>query len=270
MGNSKYTKEGKGISKPNYEKRRIFVFFDEYGRKFGNLIKLNILYFVSILPALLGFILMGDEKYRGVALVLFLIGILTFGPFTAAFTYALRNYVRGHHVWLISDFFGQFKKNYRQSVMLGAIDIIFPVILYNAFFYYAQFGTVSTLIGGGLMILVGVLFIIMNFYAYPMIVTFDLKMSYILRNSLLFAIAKFPVNLFLLVVNALIIYIMNFGVLVIILPLIGLSTMGFLTVFTVWKYISDTMIDEEENGEDAVFSDENLLWEYLSMQMRVL
>lgn len=259
-----YNKEGRGVEKPSGEKRRFFIFFEEYGRKFLSLLKVNFIYFLAILPTIAGFILTGSAELRALGIALLLVGLFTFGPSTAAFTYIIRNYVMQRHVWLISDFKEQFKKNYRQSLILGMADILFPVLLYNAFVYYASLGQIFTVIAGGLVVFAAAIFFIMNFYAYPMLVTFDLKLSHIIKNSVLFAIVKFPVNLFVLIVDGFIVYYFGaqllsgwLGLIIAVMGLsaIVLSTVGFITVFTVWKYIEDAMIEEDDDGEEAVFSD---------------
>ena len=258
-----YNKEGKGVSKDEREKRRIFAFFDEYGRKFGALIKANILYFLTILPTIAGVILTGSE-YKVAGIVLLIIGLFTFGPLTSAFTYIIRNYVMQSHVFLFSDFKEQFKINYKISLPLGIIDIIFPMVLIIAFKYYLNIGGMVAVIAGGIVLFAAVIFLIINFYAYPMIVTFNLKLRHILKNALLFAIVKFPVNLFILIIDGAIIYyfamqFLSFNILGFIISLVGfslfaLSFVAFVTVFTVWKYIEDAMIEEDEE-EESVFKD---------------
>ena len=258
-----YNKEGKGVSKNERQKRRIFLFMEEYGRKFFPLLKVNILYFITILPTILGFILMGSE-YKVQGAILLCIGLFTFGPLTSAFTYILRNYVKQSHVWIFSDFKDKFKENYKQSLFWGMADILFPAIVMTAFNYYIKFGSVFAVVGGGIVLFGAVIFLMMNFYAYPMIVTFDLKLRHILKNSLLFAIVKFPVNLFVLLIDGAIVYyfavqFMSYnlaGLIISVLStmLFALSLVGFITVFTVWKYIEDAMIEKDEN-EDKIFED---------------
>lgn len=259
-----YNKEGKGVEKSTGEKRRFFIFFEEYGRKFFGLLKVNFIYFLIVLPTIAGVVLTGNDKLKAIGIILLAIGLFTFGPATAALTYVIRNYVMQRHVWLISDFKEQFKKNYKQSLIIGIADILFPVILYNAFIYYASLGGIFTVVAGGLVVFAAAIFFIMNFYIYPMIVTFDLKLSHIIKNSLLFAIVKFPVNLFILIVDGSIIYYFGEQILsgwlglviaAMCLSTIMLSTVGFITVFTVWKYIEDAMIEEDDNKEESVFSD---------------
>ena len=60
-----YNAEGPGVSKDAAEKRGFFAFFELYGRKFTSLVKVNLIYFVLILPTLLGFILTGNTKPQG-------------------------------------------------------------------------------------------------------------------------------------------------------------------------------------------------------------
>jgi len=49
-----FTKEGPGVSKEAPEKHRFFLFFELFFRKFTKLIWLNVIYFVTMIPVLLG------------------------------------------------------------------------------------------------------------------------------------------------------------------------------------------------------------------------
>jgi uncharacterized membrane protein YesL len=206
---------------------------------------------------------MGSE-YKAWGAILLCIGLFTFGPLTSAFTYILRNYAKQSHVFIFSDFKDKFKENYKQSLLLGMADILFPAVFVTAFNYYIKLGSVFAVIGGGIVLFGAVIFLMMNFYAYPMIVTFDLKLRHILKNSLLFAIVKFPVNLFVLLIDSAIVYyfavqFMSYNLAGLIIStlstmLFGLSLIGFITVFTVWKYIEDAMIEKDDN-EDKIFED---------------
>ena len=51
---TKDSKPGKGISKDAPEKRRFFLFFEIFFEKFLKLVGLNFIYFVALLPLILG------------------------------------------------------------------------------------------------------------------------------------------------------------------------------------------------------------------------
>lgn len=253
-----YNAEGPGVSKDAAEKRGFFAFFELYGRKFTSLVKVNLMYFVLILPTLLGFILTGSE-YKTAGLILLLLGLLIFGPATAALTFIVRNLVLGKPVWMISDFKDQFKANFKQSLFLGILDILLPVVLYYSFRYYIGFGGLASFMAGAMVILASALFAMLNFYAYPMMVTFKLDVKYIIRNSMFFSIAKFPRNILILAIDTLILYAMlKINALVVIFgfaPFILFSTICFITVFGVWKPMADVMIPKKDDDDERVFSD---------------
>ena len=94
--NANFEKEGKGVSK-DIQAPRFILFFQIIGRRFWDLILLNLLY------------------------ILFCIPIVTIGPATAAMTKILRNYARQEHAFLWADFIETFKANWKQAAIFGAI-----------------------------------------------------------------------------------------------------------------------------------------------------
>ncbi len=258
-----YNREGPGVSKEQAEKRRFFLFFDLLFRKSGRLIQANLLYFVTLLPTILGLVLFlfGQRLFGG---VLYMLSALIVGPATAAFTYILRNYAMQRHAWLLSDFFEQFKKNYKQGVIMGVLDLIIPVVAYVSFFYYRTIAQGPfAYVGLGATLLLIMIFAILNFYAYPIMVTFQLKFSEIFKNAIIFTLAKFPLNVLILIVDAAICYgILRLNVyldLFVILPFFAFSLIGFINVFAAWGGIAALMLPEEEDdGESSLFSDERI------------
>lgn len=66
-----YSKPGPGVDKNGPKKKRFFLFFELYFRKFWKMIELNLLFLVCCIP------------------------IVTIGPAIAGMTYVLRNYALG-------------------------------------------------------------------------------------------------------------------------------------------------------------------------------
>lgn len=271
-----YQKEGPGVSKDDVEKRKFFLFFELYFRKFWKLIKLNLLYFfvniISVLSmaVIVVSIIAPHEKgtVDGIALiaygVLILSGIIV-GPSTAALVYVLRNYANQRHSFMASDFFEQFKKNFKQSVPVGLLTMVLPVVFTFAMRYYAG---INTLWGTGLLCLTTfcVLVVLSAYlYVYPIMVTFDLKLNQILRNSLIMAFANFPVNILVLIISGAILYgvfMLPDMIAVTLMMVIVPVTIGFVSVFSIWGAIDRYMMPKNEDTEDeeeSVFSDDRIL-----------
>ncbi|MBR6729108.1 MAG: YesL family protein, partial [Clostridia bacterium] len=146
-----FTKPGKGISKEEAAKRN---YFDILGRHFWDLVKLNLLYFgCNILFFGAAIILSIPYFYEMEAVVealiknpyvmlppLPFIPFIFIGPFTAGFTYVLRNWSRQEHAFLVSDFFEFTKKNWKQGLALSAISTVVTYLFCTAFLFYFKSG----------------------------------------------------------------------------------------------------------------------------------
>lgn len=271
-----YTKPGKGISKEEAAKRN---YFDILGRKFWKLVELNLLYVLCNILFFGAAVLLAvgydwnailEAILQGSPVLLpplpFLPLMLT-GPFTAGLTYVVRNYSRQEHAFLLSDFFEHSKKNLKQGLLMSVIQVVALYLFLTAFFFYRQVfitngWNIGILLGVSLMI--SIMLFTMSFYLYPMMVTFDMKLRHIIRNSWIFAMSKLPQNLIiLLVIGAvhflLLWYIPIVWILLMVLILISWSayTMNYYVWHVMDKYMMSQVQGAEEK-EENVFDDELL------------
>ena len=172
FGIGDYTKEGPGISKNAPKKKTFFVFFETFFRNFWKFTTINIIYSLVCLP------------------------LITSGLANAGFTHIARNTARDKHSFGLSDFFETIKKNWKQSLLAGIINIVvFFVVGYAIFFYLTpENGTVSA-IGLGISFAVLFCFIVMNFYIWTLIITFNLTLKQIYKNSFKFIFLNIKNNL---------------------------------------------------------------------------
>lgn len=288
-----FSKEGPGISKNAPEKNRFFFFFELLGRKFTKLIPLNIIYFITLLPLILGVILsvtfnpeiLSDGNvhmenlgklpifiFTGdiVGLILIIVSIFITGPATCGFTYVLRNMQRQEHTWILSDFREQFAKNYKQGVVMSIIDVFAAFVLYVAYCFYAY--SMPVMMNGNItisafgqyfIIVITALFIIMHYYIYTMIVTFDMKLKDILKNAVIFSLAKLPLNIFIsiILIAAILVSVWYFSIGALCAVIISLALLGFIIVYSVYPTIERSMIssqlldsddEEEKDFEDTI------------------
>ena len=167
---------------------------------------------------------------------------------------------RQEHTWIFSDFKDQFKKNYKQGLCMSIIDVIIPFILYIAFCFYkfslpvtmpemANLGTVLQYV----IISLSIVFIIMHYYIYTMIVTFDLKFKDIIKNSIIFTFAKLPLNIFISLIIAGVIALSLWFLLVglILSSMFTLSFLGFFIIYCIYPTIEKSMINPQEQEEEA-------------------
>ncbi len=269
-----YTKPGKGISKEEAAKRN---YFDILGRKFWKLLQLNLLYVLCNILFFGGSILLAigydwnsifDALLKGQLVLLpplpFLPLMLT-GPFTAGLTYVVRNYSRQEHAFLLSDFFEHSKKNIKQGLMMSVIQVLVFYLFVTAFFFYRQFfithgWNIGLLLGITLMF--SIMLLTMSFYVYPIMVTFDMKLRHIIRNSWIFAMSKLLQNLIILLIigavhGLLLWYIPVVWALLMVLILISWSsyTMNYYVWHIMDKYMMSQLQDTKEK-EESVFDDD--------------
>ena len=68
--------------------------------------------------------------------------LLTFGPVNVGTTYILRNIVRGEPVFVWSDFWYAIKRNWKQALIFGVIDLaMIAIFVYDVMVYRYNVGT---------------------------------------------------------------------------------------------------------------------------------
>lgn len=273
---TKETRPGRGVSKNEPEKRRFFQFFELYFNKFFKLIQLNFIYFICLLPLIMGIYysvitnplidswsdvlnfppIIFTPSISGC--VLLLASLFLTGPATAGFTYVIRNMSRKEHSWVISDFFEHFKKNFAQGIAMSVLDMVCYPILYIALMFYMfimpvdapEMGSLIPILGSVFVIAVTILYTWAHFYIYTIMVTFKLDFGKLFRNSLIFAIAKLPLNLlitfFLDLVASFALWTLGITPLIAgaLLPTVLLSFMGLIVIFSTYPTIDKNMVQK--------------------------
>ena len=190
-------------------------------------------------------------------IVLFCLGIMlaiTFGWFNVGAAYVLRGLFRGDPVFIWSDFFYAVKRNLKQGFFIGLLDFICIFVLISDFvFFYSRTGTSY---GNDVMYLmifaIGIIYLIMRFYMYQLLITFDLSTMKILKNSLIFTVLGIKRNVLaiiglvlLIALNAfIIIMFLSIGITVtMVLPLFYImAVMGFIATYAAYPVIDKYMI----------------------------
>lgn len=217
-----YSKPGKGVNKRDPNQPRWQIFLDVFPRKLWDLFKLNILYLLVGLPFFIVTMIVSgiissqiineiisnsaeidflgyDILLRGAFSFLFMV-FMGLGPATAGFTYIIREYANEQPCMLAGDFFERVKSNFKQGIILWIIDLIVLYVFSVAIGFYGEIG--NTIIQYVFMV-VSLIYLIMHIYIYQMIVTFDLSLKDILKNSFLIALGKTPVSLLIFGCNVL-------------------------------------------------------------------
>lgn len=268
-----YTKPGPGVPKDAPPKARIIVFFEILGRKFWKLVSINLMFFLFNLPAtlLMMFItgyfipqMISDDPLMDL-MVRFIFGagflcipVITVGPAQAGFTYILRNYAREEHAFPWWDFKDAAKSNFKQSLIVSVINILATALVGLDLNLYFRMNTGNNFLlsmASGFMILAFVIFLMMNMYIYPMMITFNLSIKQLYKNAFIFSVMRFFPNLGMLILcfGLIILSFLNTIIGFILFPLLTMSLIGLITNFYVYPVLKKYIIDkyEEEHKDDA-------------------
>ncbi len=189
--------------------------------------------------------------FLGLTLLLF----VTFGPVMTGVTYVLRNVVRGEPTFVWSDFWYALKKNFRQSLIFGMIDLLmmamltFDVLSYRVNAGLSSMNMILYVISYGMSIL----YFFIRMYPYLLIVTFDMSIFKVIKNSIFFAILGIKRNVMALIATVIaivldIILIQVFlpvGLVIPFIILFGLIT--YTSVYCAFPKIKEIMIDPYYN-----------------------
>ncbi len=127
----------KGVTKEEARKasRTDFVgFFATYLSKFWNISNLNLLIALYIVLLALG--IWSLQPYPVVFYIFLGVFALLFGPLCAGVFYVVRGYVRGDPVFILSDFWYAVKNNWKQTVVIGIVDLLITgLLIFDVFFW---------------------------------------------------------------------------------------------------------------------------------------
>ncbi len=218
MNNYFYGKSGKGdFEKEDLPQTRWQLFWDTLRVRLSGLVRLNLMYAIAWLPAIfvlamtvlsvLGNLSSVDDgtltaeqlgqylrSLPTLTLTLLIPCITLTGPFTAGVAYVTRNWARDEHAFIWSDFKDAIKENWKQALLTSFVTSLMPVLMYVCYIFYGQQaqGSLFFLLPQALSIMVGVLWLMSLMYQYPLMVTYKLKWTQVVRNAWLLTIARLP------------------------------------------------------------------------------
>ena len=129
-------------------------------------------------------------------LVLLIPCITITGPFTAGLSYVTRNWARDEHAFPWSDFIDAVKANWKPSLVVSFITSLMPLIVYMCWTYYGDLADNNAImvIPQAVTLMLGILWSLAVTYTYPMIVSYNMRLKDVLRNSFLLAIGRLPMS----------------------------------------------------------------------------
>ncbi len=288
FGLHNYSKPGRGIRKDEPKKTGFSLYFEILFKRFWKILTINSFFFIFSFPAMVisyflsSFILTWMMSAIGIDInselsssifktsifiTIVLIQLLGTGPASAGMTYVLRKYVNDTHAWVWSDFFDNFKSNFRQSMAVYFINILFTccsLVCYTFYSYVVQ-GLLGAVLRGAFMSIAAV-FVMMQMYTYQLMVGFKVTVKKIYKYAAILVIVRLPQNIIAAAVSAFLMY-ATYEIFIKYPPiglvlLIGLFyslitfTQIFMTNNTVNKYISNPSASEQDTEKiDSDFVD---------------
>lgn len=171
-----YSKPGPGVDKNAPQKKGFVVFFEIYFRKFWKLCVANLLYVLVSLP------------------------VVTGGLAEVGLTYITRNFAREKHVFVAGDFFDTIKKNWKQALPMGLINLVLTAVLvFDIWFFGAPLFMnhesgkepgIFNYILLAFMLSVGFVVTFAKYYISMLIVTFRLSLKQIYKNAFILALLQ--------------------------------------------------------------------------------
>ncbi|MBR3593990.1 MAG: DUF624 domain-containing protein [Clostridia bacterium] len=223
-----YEKEGPGVSKNEPKKKSFIRFFELYFRNIWKLISITFYYILLCMP------------------------ILTYGLADAGIAHVTRSLSRERHSFGRQDFFDTVKKNWKQSLGVGILNLILTAVMFYALWYYfASEGTMATVLTGVMLFCI-ITFTIMKYYMPMLIITFNLTTKQLYKNTFKFVFLNFKRNLIIFfsllafdVLIAVLLLWTPFTAMIgsIVLFLIYPGFRAFLIQFTIFDCIRKFMID---------------------------
>ena len=196
--------------------------------------------------------------------------LLTMGWQMVGSTYVLRGIVRHDAVFVFSDYFYAIKRNFKEAFLFGLLDCAMILMLaIDFFFFYTSTGTFANNLMFWIISALIVLYLLMRPYLYMMLITFDMKLTKMLKNALIFSALGLKRNLMwmlgvvlMAVLNIMLIIVCPPSIIIpIILPFFYFwAFAGFTVNYAIYPIIDRYMIApcrSEKNEDSGDFEDES-------------
>ncbi len=263
-------KSAKGVEKGEYTPR-FTLYWEIIFRKIWLFIKANFAYVITSIPAFLFIWFGGNYFAQGtlgtlksatfLTIATVYISVVGIGFIIPGITFLTRYFAKQRHVWIFSDFYEQIAANFKKGFILFLFDTVLLYLSTVAFGLYGELVSTNKfmLIPLGFMSMCLIVYFMMHFYMYPIMVTFDLDLKYILKDSLLLTLAHLPWNLlitFIITSFTFALYVFNIPITAIIMLVVGIAFINFTVNYMVdpiidkHLYIPAEVLAEKENTEN--------------------
>ena len=129
-----------------------------------------------------------DAVALSIVYTLVCLPIVTIGPATSALYYATVKSIRRDRSYPIKEFFKAFKRDFKQSFVVGLILVVVGVILYVDVKFAINFINNSLTYMRYLYLIIGIVVSFISVYIFPLISRFSLKLSELFKLSFYLAL----------------------------------------------------------------------------------
>ncbi len=203
--------------------------------------------------------------FRYVAILSVMLPVLTFGCAYSGMCYNTREAVRDKPFFVWSDFWKAFRINWKQTLIMTFVNIAAMIVFAVGYWFYTSAAGAlpdfAMAMGRVILVIVFVIYLMMNMYIYPLIVSFDFKLRVVIRNAFSLSMLRFFPNLGALLFVGL----LAFGLawladpfVVAFMVLLGPAFASYVMNFAAWSAIEKYVVIPEEGkgiNEGALFSD---------------
>ena len=223
-----YGKAGKADFTPEQlPSNRRQLFFDVLRVRFGGLVGQNLLYVLIQLPTIVwtavsfmaltvlidssvaaanGEVITGAlhipaDQFTGALngqIVIWLLGLIPClmiaGALKPGVIYVLRNWSRDQHSFVFSDLKDAIKSNWKTGLLVGLINALSLLITFVCYIFYGGMSgdSVIWVVPQMFVVIMCILWWMANMVIYPMMVTYQMKFSHIVRNGIIMVLARLP------------------------------------------------------------------------------
>lgn len=198
--------------------------------------------------------------------------ILTFGVSTIGMVYNMRNICTGEHIDTWNDFFYAIKRNIKQGIVIGIMDAVLLILLvYNIIAYSsAADASFMYLVFYYASIAFAAIYYMMRYYIYLQLITCEMSIGKIIKNSLFLTALGFKRNIvgllgaILFAVLLLYAYILLPQFTILLLCMFVFSFLTYLGVYCSYpiikRYVIDPYYDDhpDERPDDPWATDERV------------
>lgn len=192
--------------------------------------------------------------------------LICIGPFQAGFAQVYKDIRNGTSVSLFSSFKTGLKENWKKALGAMFIGLIFTAVIILAVSFYLNLGSDVGIVIATIFCVLYFAFILVQNFAYNLMVSTDLKLGKIYKNAILFILIRFGPCLALGIVAALFYIIIPFvllmsasyttlGIFVFLYSFVVISWvqygMAFYTGQLIDRYVASDEEGSKENAEES-------------------